>query len=50
MFNSRGGDEGGGFAGVRPVVLLDSEVTTDQIYKIEDKTDPVWNYDFQDGE
>ena len=50
LFDSDDGYENDVFAGVRPVVLLDSEVTTDQIYKIEDKTDPVWNYDFQDGE
>lgn len=49
MFLSADGYEFGDWAGVRPVVILDSEVTTDQIHKIEDQTDPVWNYEFEEG-
>lgn len=49
MFYSDDGGEDVDWAGVRPVVILDSEVTTDQIHKIEDQTDPVWNYEFEEG-
>ena len=40
------GAKGGNWAAVRPVVILNSEVTTDEVYKIEDPAEgePEWNY------
>ena len=42
MFYSDG-REGGGRAAVRPVVVLKSEVSTDEVYKIDDQTEEIWN-------
>ena len=43
MFDSGGGEDDDGFA-VRPVVVLKSNVTAEDIQKIEDKTETTWNY------
>ena len=44
VFDSRG-RERGGWAAVRPVVVLKSEVSTDEVYKIDDQTEETWSYD-----
>ena len=44
MFYSYG-YEHGGWAAVRPVVVLKSEVSTDEVYKIDDQTEETWSYD-----
>ena len=41
---SSGGYEGGDLYAVRPVVILKSDITKDQISKIADKTEETWNY------
>ena len=38
------GNERGGLYSVRPVVILQSDITKDQISKIADKTEETWNY------
>ena len=50
MFNSAWGPTGTasevgiGFYGVRPVVILKPEITTDAVQKIQDKKEEEWNY------
>ena len=50
MFNSAwvptgsGSETGSGFFGVRPVVILKPEITTDAVQKIQDKKEEEWNY------
>ena len=43
MFSSYG-DEDDLCAAVRPVVVLKSEVSTDEVYKIDDQKEEQWNY------
>ena len=42
MFDSDG-TERDGYAAVRPVVVLKSEVSTDEVYKIDDQEEEIWN-------
>ena len=42
MFYSDG-NENDGYAAVRPVVVLKSEVSTDEVYKIDDQEEEIWN-------
>ena len=42
MFTSDGG-EYDDYAAVRPVVVLKSEVSTDEVYKIDDQEEEIWN-------
>ena len=42
LFDSVGHENDGG-AAVRPVVVLKSEVSTDEVYKIDDQKDEIWN-------
>ena len=42
MFGSDG-NEYGVCAAVRPVVVLKSEVSTDEVYKIDDQEEEIWN-------
>ena len=42
MFNSDG-YEFDDCAAVRPVVVLKSEVSTDEVYKIDDQEEEIWN-------
>ena len=50
MFNSvwrptgTASEVGTGFYGVRPVVILKPEITTDAVQKIQDKKEEEWNY------
>ena len=50
MFDSAWGptgtasEVGSGFYGVRPVVILKPEITTDAVQKIQDKKEEEWNY------
>ena len=50
MFNSAwvptgsGSETGSGHYGVRPVVILKPEITTDAVQKIQDKKEEEWNY------
>lgn len=50
MFNSAwvptgsGSETGSGLFGVRPVVILKPEITTDAVQKIQDKKEEEWNY------
>ena len=50
MFNSawrptgNASEVGGGFFGVRPVVILKPEITTDAVQKIQDKKEEEWDY------
>ena len=42
MFNSDGYEDDD-CAAVRPVVVLKSEVSTDEVYKIDDQQEEIWN-------
>ena len=48
VFDS-GGGEYGGCAAVRPVVVLKSEVSTDEVYKIDDQEEEIWNISVSGG-
>lgn len=39
-----GSEVGSGFYGVRPVVILKPEITTDAVQKIQDKKEEEWDY------
>ena len=41
-----GGDD---YAAVRPVVVLKSEVSTDEVYKIDDQEEEIWNISVSGG-
>ena len=49
MFDSVG-NERGDYAAVRPVVVLKSEVSTDEVYKIDDQEEEIWNIGSGSGE
>lgn len=49
MFFSNGYEDDGGLA-VRPVVSLKSEISEEQVPKIEDKVEEEWNYNGNSGE
>ncbi len=44
LFNSMNGNERDSAFGVRPVILLKSSITQNEIPKIADKTEETWNY------
>ena len=48
MFYS-GGYESDVWAAVRPVVVLKSEVSTDEVYKIDDQEEEIWNISVSGG-
>ena len=48
MFNSAG-YEADVYVAVRPVVVLKSEVSTDEVYKIDDQEEEIWNIEFSGG-
>jgi len=43
------GREGDDYAAVRPVVVLKSEVSTDEVYKIDDQEEEIWNISVSGG-
>ena len=44
-----GSGERDDYAAVRPVVVLKSEVSTDEVYKIDDQEEEIWNISVSGG-